>query len=307
MAVSESSSMRPAGSGAEGKAVVPPPRVGYPPVFLHVPKAGGSTLIHALEWSFGKHSVWRRRDPGWPMDLPAGEELPASHVKAYAGHMTYGLHARLGVPVTYLSLVRDPVSRLCSAYHYIRRVERNPLHDAVVGTSLSEFARNPFREPEFDNGQLRRLHPDGASIPLGGCTTDHVWDVLDLIAQGDLVVGTCEQMTRSLALFWRRLPDVGVPSFLSQNVMGDSRTRADWEDRKALAEHNQFDVILHQIVSSLVLEEAGTDRAIAATVNRIEWRNRYVHPLRTLPSRIRAKSRYEWNRRRRGRTDPRAT
>lgn len=300
--VSESGSTTAARAAARADGMAPAPRAA--PVFLHVPKAGGSTVIHALEWSYGKENVWRRTDPGWPMDLPGSDELPSGGATAYVGHMAYGLHRRLGVQAVYCSVVRDPVSRLSSAYHYIRRVQRNPLHSAVVEMSLADFARNPFGDIELDNGQLRRLHPDGDSIPLNCCALDHVWDIVDLIAGGGLVVGTSEQMVETLALFSQRLPGLGVPAFLSQNVAGDSRPEISWEERKLLVERNLFDVVLHQVVASLVRNALNDDRGVTAARDRIRRRSRYIHPLRTFPARLRAKARYEWARQRRIRGNP---
>ena len=92
-----------------------------PLVFTHIPKTAGTTVNFALESVFpgrGAFHLQRRSD----QDLKALAADPAIHV--YAGHMTYQ-RAAAAFEATdrrplYITVLRDPIERILSAYAYAR-------------------------------------------------------------------------------------------------------------------------------------------------------------------------------------------
>lgn len=261
-------------------------------VFVHVPKAAGSTVIYALKRLYGRDKVWVRPGLGWPMSVP--EEAPAD-VPVIAGHMSVGVHSVVGRPVVYLSVVREPLARLVSAYRHIRRRPRSPLHESVRDMSLEEFLVGHPISPEFDNGQIRRLVADGEAIPLGACTTGHLDDVLARVDSGELLLGATEQVEASLVHFADAL-GWGSPYFWSQNV-GPSRA-LDLPEAvvAAVCERQWADFRLHAAVADSL---ATRDPEFDERVQRFILTNRYGYRPFAMPLMAVRKVKVEMNRLRR--------
>ncbi|MET0648975.1 MAG: polyhydroxyalkanoic acid system family protein [Pyrinomonadaceae bacterium] len=195
-----SMSATPAGINAPGTQAEPAAPV---VLFLHVPKAGGSTLGEYV------YNQCRAPEPTGDGLLDAGvayldygfikepELAVPSHVKsllgrrdlrAVVGHFWFGLHEHVARPSTYVTLLRDPVERVVSLYYYAK------LHET---TSLEEFARTPpFKE--VDNDQTRRIA--GVNPPVGGCTRATLDAARENLRRHFAVVGTTERMEETLAL-----------------------------------------------------------------------------------------------------------
>jgi len=181
-------------------------------LFLHIPKAGGSTLgeyvynqccapnanaddplsagVAYLEYGFLK-----------PDELVVPEHvvnlLGRRDLRAVIGHFWFGLHEHVARPCRYITLLRDPLERVVSLYYFAK------LQDTM---SLEEFARNPpFREVE--NDQTRRIA--GVNPLVGECTQAMLNLARENLLRHFDVVGTTERMDETLAqlnvkLGWNR-------------------------------------------------------------------------------------------------------
>lgn len=194
----------------DGRAQKGPERA----VFIHVPKTAGSSLIYAMRRIYGHKKVWVRKGFNWPMDLPAKVPPTAS---AWAGHMSYGLHEVLPCSVQYIVLLRHPLERLRSAYRYLLGRRQNPLFRSVQEVDEVAFCFGRPIVPEFDNGQLRRLLPNGQDIPIGHCTPEHLNDVLQRVDEGRLCIGIQERFDLSILQFAVRC-NWPTPYYWTQNV-----------------------------------------------------------------------------------------
>jgi len=119
-------------------------------VFLHLPKAGGTSLNGILARVYGRRFLNvsnHRRDWEDRRTNPDG-------VYCLAGHFPYGWHARLGRgrngdeegdglfagrEVRYVTVVREPVERVKSYYHYVQATAKHRHHSATRGMSPREF------------------------------------------------------------------------------------------------------------------------------------------------------------------------
>lgn len=100
-------------------------------VFVHMPKAAGTTFRAFLNKSFGRDSVrWIRKTT--PFD-PAVDSLD--------GYAAFGGHAHLprmqkmsaGRNAVYVAIVRDPLSRMLSQFNYVRQ---RPEHTLYCGDDI---------------------------------------------------------------------------------------------------------------------------------------------------------------------------
>lgn len=151
-------------------------------LFLHIQKTGGTSLRKAIEDKYGKHP--RTKEIGFPQpqngywlarDLTAKETLEISAYKAIYGHFSFGIHSLFPPPMEYcyVTLLREPVSRIVSLFYYIQHFYPDPRN----GKNLEEFM-SPSRDFQYhnkDNGMTRALCGYPAWItPFKGLKREHL-------------------------------------------------------------------------------------------------------------------------------------
>lgn len=68
------------------------------------------------------------------------------------------MHLSVPGPSVYITMLRDPVRRVVSTYHYIRRQQGHPLHRSFSDPAMPlERALDSGLIQMFDNGQTRAL------------------------------------------------------------------------------------------------------------------------------------------------------
>ena len=134
---------------------------------------------------------------------------PQSRYAAIVGHLPYSFFVNLPLPAkaSHITVLRDPVSRLISYYHYIRSSETHYLHDWLVKEDVSLrafFERQPTME--IDNLHLRFLcSTDCSNVPIGGCTRSMLAEAKENLQSHFAVIGLQEYFAQSLVLTARTL------------------------------------------------------------------------------------------------------
>lgn len=98
-------------------------------VFLHVPKAGGRMFEHILQRNVAAFHILDHSDP---MHCNLSWEAPRSPI-AFAGHIGLKNDIFRSIPGRYftVTLLRDPVSRMISNFHFTYRSPDAPWHEDV--------------------------------------------------------------------------------------------------------------------------------------------------------------------------------
>lgn len=174
-----------------------------PLVLLHVPKTGGSTLVSIARCQFPAAAVARLPDSlaAARADLARRSDADRRRLRFLHGHVPFGVHSAL--PGTrYLTLLRHPVARLVSVYHYALRepawAAHRVIHDRRL--TLEEFIDSPAAA-EFNDGQTRFLAGGDQSAP----TRETLAAALHNLGEQLAFVGITERFDASLALLRRRL------------------------------------------------------------------------------------------------------
>jgi hypothetical protein len=235
-------------------------------LFLHIPKAGGSTLgefvytqccvdnvsdggliqggVYYCPFGFVK-------EPGLAVPEYARAVLRLPALRAVIGHFWYGIHQHLDRRWAYLTALRNPVERVVSLYYFLQ------LHDKM---SLDDFATSSSLK-EVDNDQTRRLC--GEDPDFGQCTPAMLRRAQDNLRRDFAAVGVIERLEDTIELFRRKLGwDRGYTP-VSRNV-NPARPRTDSLPASALEairRRNALDEELYQFAVQLLDEGlAGTGR-----------------------------------------------
>jgi hypothetical protein len=115
-------------------------------LFLHIPKAAGSTLHPIFERHFAPDVTFdlaRINPPESIQQLFNLPELERRKIRLLKGHMPYGLHKYLGVPAAYITMLRHPAERVVSQYYFTRRMPGISLYDEIISKNmgLADFVR----------------------------------------------------------------------------------------------------------------------------------------------------------------------
>ncbi|OYW35687.1 MAG: hypothetical protein B7Z35_14615 [Hydrogenophilales bacterium 12-61-10] len=220
-------------------------------IFLHIPKAAGSTLHPVLERHYSKRAY---RTITVPEQLEAFKQLPEAErhrIRLLKGHMPFGLHEYLSGHSRYITLLRHPAERIVSHYYYVKRRPGHYLHHHLAsGMGLAEFASAGL-SGEMDNGQVRLLSGHDQDIPCGECTRDLLDTAQRNIENHFAVAGLTERFDESLVLMAIELGWNWTPYYLNRNVTKDKPVAKQIDPivLKAIEQANPLDFELYEWAS----------------------------------------------------------
>ncbi|MEX2217652.1 MAG: sulfotransferase family 2 domain-containing protein [Phycisphaerales bacterium] len=237
--------------------------VGYPRplVFLHIPKAAGTTLQSFIMQHYRK-GVRAYRFTGSREQLEKFRTMPQAQRDSFdllLGHVNYGIHELVSAPATYLTMLRDPVERIISHYYFILAHPEHYLHTYVAGRgyTLHEYATAGLNQ-EGDNNHVRWLTPRlHTEVPLGQVTRGMLEEAKWNLANGVSVFGLAERFTDSLRCFAAAFGWDPVPPRKRLNV-NRARPKQDQvapETIEAIRDSNRYDVELHEYAKALFEEQ----------------------------------------------------
>lgn len=233
--------------------------------FLHLPKTAGTTMRRVLDREY--RNV-RRYEIGEDVtgDIRTFRSRPWDANNAprlVQGHMSYGLHEFVPGPSAYVTVLREPIRRALSDYHYVTSTPGHPIHEHVKDMSLVEYFESGITG-QLSNGQVRLLSgdhlPEDRGVPsnrrMEKADFDRARANLD---DNFAAVGVQERFDETLLLFRRRL-GWRWPFYVRENVTSRPYRREDIPDGDLarLRELNLLDIELYDAVRDKF------DRVIAA-------------------------------------------
>ncbi|MEO6969971.1 MAG: sulfotransferase family 2 domain-containing protein, partial [Chthoniobacterales bacterium] len=100
-------------------------------IFLHLPKTAGTTLNRLIEWEYPLSEMYSIDPVLFRWSAAHLRKLSPDRLKKtrmFKGHMLFGLHEALPQPATYITVLRDPVDRVLSAFYFMRSYKLHPLY-----------------------------------------------------------------------------------------------------------------------------------------------------------------------------------
>ena len=222
-----------------------------PLIHLHITKTAGSTIQkmasshHPPEARFKVDGNDLAASVGAFLAMPASRRDQIAYVH---GHMPFGFHHETGVAARYLTMLRDPVERINSHYHFVRVRPRAPLHARLKEerVSLAQYV-SVFSASRFvNNGQVRCL---GAARmnPMELPGPEALERAKDRLLNGEIMFGLVERFDESLRGFARSEAwALGVVEPQKVNLEKLPLSDVGAEVRALIAETNSLDVELYR-------------------------------------------------------------
>lgn len=230
-------------------------------IFLHIPKTAGTTfnilLEHHYQVSESFSTFPTRMYPSG--SLEGFKKLPQEKIDRLSmvtGHMGFGLHERFQWPVTYVTLLRDPIKRVVSHYLHEMRDPTSPTHNIIQAghMDLKEFARY-YAVSEMDNLQTRMIAGNWERSGSGPVDEAMLEQAKINLRKHFSVVGLSSQFDVFYLLFCEEM-GFRPRFYVRHNQAGKSQKSfvLDGETREKLVGYNQYDMALYQYARELSAE-----------------------------------------------------
>jgi hypothetical protein len=265
--------------------------------FVHIPRTGGGTVSWAISenYSHQKAPGNYQKDP-W--NTRAGLESLGSrpgYWLAVGDHIPYGLYLRyLPANARYITVLRDPVDRILSHYHFhaqkglrklrsiwedlenFERIERegNESSDSIVLPEDTEFSLEEGLRRKiciYDNFMTRFLW--GGESLFGELPSDALERAKQNVA-AFWFVGIRERLDESIILLGQKL-GVGLMPYYRRHVSQGRPSLAETSQdlRELIAEHNALDLELYEFSRARFEEEAPAPGELAQEVAELRRRS----------------------------------
>ena len=169
-------------------------------LFLHIPKAAGTTLTQILDRQYSTQEIL----PSYKNSKPRFDKLSSLstpekyQIKLIRGHFPFGVHEMLPQHSTYITMLRDPIKRVISNYYFAKKTPSHRLYETInqEGMSLEEYITSEIN-PQLNNGQVR-LISGNTDVAYGKCTNEILEKAKHNLKTYFSVVGTVENFDRTL-------------------------------------------------------------------------------------------------------------
>jgi hypothetical protein len=222
-------------------------------VFQHIPKTGGTTLACVVYGQYAHDKIfffghWPRTAEGLQLFVRLPGTIRNSF-QAFLGHQPFGIHEYLDKPVTYITLLRDPVERVISHYYHRYRKKNPAVECSPAPQPLITVDNYMVSDPYWHNWQCRFLHGPADRFAPNGDGQRVLEEVKANIERHSVLIGLTERFDESLVLFKLAL-GWDHPAYTKMNV-GNGRPGTEEQPEEALnavRACNGLDVELYDFV-----------------------------------------------------------
>ncbi|MDJ0569299.1 MAG: sulfotransferase family 2 domain-containing protein [Pleurocapsa sp. MO_192.B19] len=227
-------------------------------IFQHIPKTAGTTLRYIIQYQFPPNAICELYGSSGPhaQRIDKLKNLPESQrkkIKIINTHLGFGLHHFLQQPYTYITFLREPVSRAISMYYYYQKT-KNP---RFLNLSLKEFIQT---YGGVQNGMTKNLAGIVLQSQLSNnnksqelcCTRKSLEIAQRNIQEHFKFIGISERFDESLLLL-RKFLGWKIPLFDKSNISKKPKDIAQ-DTLKLIENLNELDLELYEYAKAIFEE-----------------------------------------------------
>jgi hypothetical protein len=245
-------------------------------IFIHIPKAAGQTINSIVVRQYPRCKILHVEGGVGRARIPPFDGR--CEAKLVIGHVHFGLHGDLPGSSSYMTMLREPVSRVLSLYHYIVSTPQHILHSRLADISLLDFAMGSAAAEEIENGQTRQI----AGVTDGSPDSRSLAAAKQNLLESFVAVGIMERFDESLILFKRRLR-WRMPYYVIKNASERVMAEEFHPDAiRVIRSRNHLDTELYQFASNLFEEQVRQEGPFfSGEVSAFRMLNAAAHVYRT--------------------------
>lgn len=224
-------------------------------VFVHTPKIGGTSLHALLEKNYPEQGMlFRRGHRMTRVNCPLGFDIEDLYINEFiqsvkqkpslkyiGGHLPFGIHEYLDRPCVYITILRDPLSRVQSLFRHVLRCENDVIYDywkKYYGFDCASILRD--NDMRVCNDMIRM-------VTGGNLSSDYA---VELLKTHYACVGLLENIESFVKILtdkfnWKH----SVFPFLNK----DETTQLSEEMEHLILNHNKLDDSVYQQISHHLL------------------------------------------------------
>jgi len=227
-------------------------------VFLHIPKAAGTTLKDILYRQYSADEIYELDAKQFIQSQEDFKQLdPAqkNKINILMGHMYFGLHEFINSPTAYITMLRNPIERVISYYHFVKKLPSHEDYELIKTNNISLQEYCQMGRQNMCNGQTRFLSGTGESEI---CDYDMLAVAKQNLQKSFAAVGIQERFDESLLLLQKKLGWNKMPFYYRRNTNRSnsySRLEISSDTLAIIRKHNKLDLELYEYANHLFEQE----------------------------------------------------
>ncbi len=264
--------------------------VNVPPLaFIHIPKAGGSTLKEVIFRQYPRGTaVWisfQRPDMVEAFLAKSADERANLH--CLMGHFPYGFHTELPGKPFLFTMLRDPVSRFLSEYRYMLSFDRlgawRPPGNAMDTLEAFLEYRIETKAMEVQTAMISGYFPDVGAVPPFDPLPEDALEVAKTNLRDHFgLVGLTERFDESMLLLKQRMGWTRGVHYARRNTTGKKSTSRSLDSAllDRIREHTKNEAALVAYANELLDEAlAGQGASFEEELAALKRQNHRIHLL----------------------------
>ena len=224
-------------------------------IFLHIPKAAGTTLRDILYRQYEKEYIYELDGQNFVQSQEDFKYLDAKEkdkIQLLMGHMYFGLHGFVSSPSTYITMLRDPIKKVISYYNFVSKLTSHRDYELIKyqNVSLKEYCT--MNKPNMCNAQTRFLA--GENFSQVNNDIKMLEKAKKNLQEYFSIVGITERFDESLILMKQKLGWNSNPYYYRRNTNRTNsyaQLKIQEDTLATIREHNHLDIELYKYAYEL--------------------------------------------------------
>ena len=224
-------------------------------IFLHIPKAAGTTLRDILYRQYEKEYIYELDGQNFLQSQEDSKHLNAKEkdkIRLLMGHMYFGLHEFVSSPSSYITMLRDPIEKVISYYYFVSKLTAHPDYKLIKSQNVSLKKYCTMNKPNMCNAQTRFLA--GENFSQVNNEPIMLEQAKKNLQEYFSLVGITERFDESLILMKQKLGWNSNPYYYRRNTNKTNsyaKLRIQEDTLATIREYNQLDIELYKYAYEL--------------------------------------------------------